>query len=194
MPDVNHIFPSCIYLEQNVLEIEERKKLFDKISKLSRENKYINEGWKSNVNNSHHGSGKFNIHQDKDFTILKNIVKSHVNNFALFLESNHEYNCDYSWFNVYEEISYQEFHIHTNSIFSAVYFLSVPDKCSPLIFEKSDLDMFPLKNIENYNYLNSQSYSHYPIENSLIIFRSNLRHMVPIGNNKNRITLSYNFS
>lgn len=195
MSFINPIFPSSVYIEENILEPEKIKKIFNKIIDLSEKNTFTNNLWKCNVNSSHNSNEKINIHEDEDFDELKKIVKHHVNNFATVLESDHDYNCDYSWFNVYDKTSYQEFHFHSNSIFSAVYFLSFPDESSPLIFEKSDIDMFPLKKIKNFNSLNSQSYTHFPSENSLVIFRSNLRHMVPMGNNIDyRITLSYNFS
>ena len=48
-----------------------------------------------------------------------------------------------------------------------------------VVFENpTEPDMLPIKDIKQYNDLSFKTYSFTPIQNSLIIFRSYMRHMV----------------
>jgi uncharacterized protein (TIGR02466 family) len=188
---IQTFFPTSVYIENKILSDEQRIKLQEKTLKYSENVVSGGKEWKSNVKNNH---GYSNLNDD-DFKRLEDNITQHVNNFAMSLMSDFKYTCNSSWYNIYDKNSYQEYHVHTNSIFSAVYFLSYPDGSSPLVFSSEILDMFPMKNILEYNFFNSGIFEYHAEENSLVIFRSNIRHMVPKGENKiPRITLSYNFS
>jgi len=192
MANIHTIFPTSFYWENNILSKEDRNILFDKITKLSETQSSGGQYWRANVKNSH---GYYGLREDNDFNKLEDIITMHVNIFAAELKSNHNYKCDYGWYNVYDDNSYQEYHIHSNSIFSAVYFLSAPEGSSPLVFHCGVDDMLPMKNIIEYNAYNNETHDYVPEDDTLVIFRSNLKHMVPKGNNTYpRITLSYNFS
>ena len=189
---IQTFFPTCAYIENRILSDGQRINLYEKTLKYSEDIRPGGKQWKANVKNNH---GYSDLNADDDFKKLEGIVTEHVNYFATSLMSDFKYTCNSSWYNIYDENSYQEYHIHTNSIFSAVYFLSYPEGSSPLVFSNEILDMLPIRNIREYNFFNSGIFEYHAEENSLIIFRSNVRHMVPKGENKiPRITLSYNFS
>lgn len=106
--------------------------------------------------------------------------------------------CTDFWFNIAEPMQFQEYHQHTDSHFSVSYYISAPANCGNLIF-KSFESMFDMKALPIQNSkLNDLSYktcSYTPKETMLIIFRSNLLHMVEQNlSNDLRIGVSMNFS
>jgi len=190
--EVDFLFPIPVYKAKNILEENEKslllKTINDQIPLISK-----NTSWNCNTL---HSLGKFDLQKCFIFSNINEKVKQHVNQFARLFDSNHEYEIKESWFNISEKTSFQEYHIHKNSIFSAVYYLSSPIGSGEFIIQNPNdrLDMLSLE----YNQVNkfNASYHYYkPIENSLLIFRSYLYHMVKHGTNqKNRVSLSYNFS
>jgi len=123
------------------------------------------------------------------------------------LEFSHEYGvqknfvdlqCDDFWFNIASFGQYQEYHNHSNSHFSLVYYVSTPDNCGNLVFQslESITDMFALPlSKEKISFASLKSCSYEPKESNLIIFRSNLLHMVHKNlNQEDRISISMNFS
>lgn len=104
--------------------------------------------------------------------------------------------CTDAWFNISSKGQYQEFHYHQLSHFSVVYYLKVPKDSGRLIIRSSEslLDMFPLPNPVQPNILNFKTFTFEPIESDLIIFKSNLHHMVEKNNSDHdRISISLNF-
>ena len=103
--------------------------------------------------------------------------------------------CDGSWFNISRPGNFQEFHMHAMSHFSAVYYVKTPEKCGNIVFKshEADTNMFllPIDESTPYNW----STVFYPaIEGRLIIFRSNLQHMVQKNTStEDRISIAMNF-
>jgi uncharacterized protein (TIGR02466 family) len=101
------------------------------------------------------------------------------------------------WFNIAEHGNYQEFHQHANSHFSLVYYVKVPENSGDIHFKSAEsiTDMFVLP-IETHN-LNNASYKscvYKPAESTILIFRSNLLHMVSKNmSNSDRISIAMNF-
>ena len=101
-----------------------------------------------------------------------------------------------SWINVAKPGAFQEYHIHTGSHFSAVYYLKTPEKCGNLVFRsfEADTDMFPLPLNLN-NYTSYKTYAFPAREGHVTIFRSNLSHMVEQNMSDDfRISISMNFT
>ena len=105
--------------------------------------------------------------------------------------------CTSSWVNVSSPGNFQEYHVHTNSHFSAVYYAKIPNNSGKIVFRAHDHagDMFPLP--FNLNTEKEPAYRTYflePKESELMIFRSNLQHMVQKNNsNEDRISIALNF-
>ncbi len=103
--------------------------------------------------------------------------------------------CTDFWFNVSKHGDYQEFHRHANSHFSIVYYITVPENSGDLVFQsfETNTDMFSLPSNEVTD-ASCKTCVYEPIESALVIFRSNLIHMVKKNlSNRNRISISANF-
>jgi uncharacterized protein (TIGR02466 family) len=169
-------FPTSFYISKNILKINEIKLLQKKAKEI--EKKYPRGGidWKCDTYNT---LGSYNIHEDKDFKKLIDIIEEKTFEFTKAHGSDFFYKTKESWLNLYKKSDFQDWHTHLNSTFSAVYFLKSNKNCAKIYFENpKEPDMLPIWNIKNFNELNFSTYYFEPIENSLIIFRSYMRHMV----------------
>lgn len=150
--------------------------------------------WRCNTYSSM--SSGYEMLKDEYFTSLVTTIANRVGEFS---QSYGMGNCDVhvtdSWINVAEHGAYQEYHIHTDNHFSAVYYVAAPEDCGNICFRshEANFDMCPLKTkIHNENTFKTTSYK--AVESNLIIFRSNLLHMVETNNStENRISISMNF-
>jgi uncharacterized protein (TIGR02466 family) len=184
-------FPVSIYLKENIVSDNENLIFLKEINKIKKKFKKGGENWNTPVYNT---MSTCDLRTNKVLNKLCVIIEEHTNLFATQLKSEHNYKISESWFNYYNKGDYQEYHHHANSIFSAVYFFTNPEKSGHLIFENPiEPDMFPLKNVTQLNDLNYLSCRYNPTPKSLIIFRSNIRHMVnKCNNNTPRITAAFN--
>lgn len=106
-----------------------------------------------------------------------------------------KFRCVDFWFNIAEPGAYQEFHNHSNSHFSLVYYVRTPDHCGNIVFQNptSQTDMFPLP-IKTLNANSYRSCQYMPHEGSILLFRSNLTHMVEKNlSDRDRISIAMNF-
>jgi uncharacterized protein (TIGR02466 family) len=105
--------------------------------------------------------------------------------------------CVDGWINVAGHMHFQEFHQHPVSHFSAVYYIDVPENSGNIRFKshEADTDMFPLPTPRQDLLIPARkTFCVEPKDGMLIIFRSNLQHMVHENKtNKNRITFAMNF-
>jgi uncharacterized protein (TIGR02466 family) len=100
-----------------------------------------------------------------------------------------------SWINISETNQGQEFHIHPNSHFSVVYYINAPKDCGNLVLKNAFgwTDMHPLPSSE-INFCNSDNYWVEPLSGEMVIFRSNVPHMVKDNESDQlRITAAMNF-
>jgi uncharacterized protein (TIGR02466 family) len=186
-------FPTSIYYSDNILDKNEINFLMAKINNIKNNTENSKTDWRCNVYTTFE---KYNLIGDNDFLNLISKINFHINNFAKSFGSKFEYTCSQGWFNTYNKNQYQEFHYHPGYTFSAVYYLSAPEGSGKIAFNSPLLpDMMPIKNIinEKENALALQVCEYPAIENRLIIFRSNLQHMVTQGTNESdRISLAFN--
>jgi uncharacterized protein (TIGR02466 family) len=188
----HQIFPTNVYLAEEILSKEKNNELYKISLDLEKNISAGGDNWKCNTYTT---LGSYNLTQDQNFSELINLTTFHVNNYVALLGSNYKYQCQEAWLNVGYEGSFQEYHVHANSTISCIYYLKMPEGSGRTIFENPvEPDMIPIKFIEDFNIINSMTYSYLPIEGSLLIFRSYLRHMVEQGRNKEpRITIAFNF-
>jgi uncharacterized protein (TIGR02466 family) len=138
--------------------------------------------------------GTYEIHSQPIFSKLYAEVKKYVNRFAqeLHVRRNLEFNCEQSWANIYHKHDYQESHFHPNFTFSAVYYAQTTPN-TKIIFENPVQDMFPLE-VEASTDVNKTYETIYPNTGDLLVFRSYLRHQIPIhSDNETKITIAFNF-
>jgi uncharacterized protein (TIGR02466 family) len=139
---------------------------------------------------------KYDMVNDPLFKDLIEYVTDQVSQFAV------EFGCapnsakvTDSWINIAEPGDYQEYHNHAGNHFSAVYYVKAPKDSGDIVFRsfEADTDMFPLP-IKVMNYTSFKTFSFSPEEGLLLIFRSNLRHMVEKNtSNDSRISVAMNF-
>jgi uncharacterized protein (TIGR02466 family) len=98
-----------------------------------------------------------------------------------------------SWFNIYDQNDYQEFHVHPGLTISAIYMLAGDEDSAKVYFKSPKNEMFHIE----YEELSSNTFGtiNYNVDaGKLLLFTSDTSHSVERHNNsKDRITVSYNF-
>jgi len=185
-------FPTPIYISEDLLSDEENSFILNDFLSISKE---IDSGGLNWLSKPYNTLGTFDLKNSKSFSLLLDKVTSHVNNFASQYNTSDTFKCKESWGNIYKQGEYQEYHIHTHSTFSAVYYATAPENSGDIVFENPfGVDMMEIQNIHTQNNLTYQNCSYKVKEKRLIIFRSHLRHMVKPGNNQSpRISFAFNY-
>ena len=190
-------FPTALFAEQDILTVEENKIITDKIYKLQETFGAGNtEAWLSGKNSPDNCFQHSSLVEYLDFKVLIERIRLCVEEFARAYGSEEPYECQDAWYNIYQSNKYQEFHVHPNVIFSAIYFVKVPDDAQPVYFKKPDMShvMYPPKNKKYDTPYNQEFIMAPPQERTVIIFRSNLQHSVPPAQlSDDRITISLNY-
>ena len=191
MAKILKIFPTALYLEDNVLndkELKETVKLCKDISKKT-PSKQV---WVSDTYNT---LMTHNIVEDKRFKNVLDKITFHVNQFNKEHLSNYKYKPTAGWFTIYKKAQdFQESHIHVDHTYSAVLFIKSNEHSSSLYFEKVAEDMIAPKNRTDLNELTYNNYQFRPVPGRLIIFKSSLRHFVPPSKKDNeRISIAINY-
>lgn len=146
--------------------------------------------------------GKFNYKLDNDQQInqLINICKLKVLEFSRqygINKSLDSLSCDELWFNIGAVGNFQEYHQHSDSHFSLVYYVKANNNCGNILFKTiesfADMCQLPI-NAGNYTSASYKSCFYTPKESMILIFRSNLLHMVEKNNSDtDRISIAMNF-
>ena len=96
--------------------------------------------------------------------------------------------------NVYKKGDSQEFHNHTNSNLSCVYYADVKKDDSRILFKSSPWPMLEYR-IARHNSYNFDQVWYKPVKGMLLVFRSDTMHMVEKKVTDGiRISFSYNFA
>ena len=135
---------------------------------------------------------------DKTLINLIEITGEHIYKFAKeFGLSVEKYDlvCKDFWFNIANTGDYQEFHQHPNNHLSAVYYVQTDKQSGDIVFKNPESigDMFQIPN-DVTTRLSHKSARYKPNESRLLIFKSNLLHMVEKNkSDKDRISIAMNF-
>lgn len=185
-------FPVAIYTEDNLLSQENNDKLKTRCLDIQQTVASGGEEWFGKTYTTH---GTYELTKDPECQVLLDAINYHVHEFAKAHNCQGNYDNHSAWMNISGEGSYQEFHTHNASIFSAIYYVAAPEGSGRVVFEDpKEPDMFPLKNIKGKNNLSFTRISYVPAPGTLIIFRSYLRHLVEPGTNTDpRISIAMNF-
>ena len=186
------MFPTLVCVDQLPQFGEDNKKFIEKSLELLKTLPQ-NSAWRCDTFNT---LNQYDMINDPLFAeLIKNITEC-VKNFAL----EHGAKVDNisptdAWINVAMPGQHQEYHIHTGSHFSVAYYISAAKNGGNIVFRsfEADTDMFPLP-LTFENYTSYKTFSVPPVPGNLVIFRSNLKHMVEKNlSNDPRISISINF-
>jgi uncharacterized protein (TIGR02466 family) len=194
MPEIKLYFPTTIYAEGNLFDSEQNKVWADKILEL--ENDGVPNGgydWEGDTYTTH---GTYDLLQDRLFDPLLGKIQTHVDALTTEFNSDYQHTCKTAWGNVNRPGTYQEFHSHPSSVFSAVYYPKVPEGSGDIIFESPLVpDMMPILGIKKINDLSLERIWYTPEEGMLIIFRSFIKHSVRVGTNvEPRVSIALNYA
>lgn len=194
-PRLLQIFPTSLLCVDDLLNEEEFDAVYKRMLDIKNHVARGGENWVSNNVYNTHGTLNLCALDISEIKILIDKVSFYVNVFNGAHGSKHEYTCKTSWLNWYSKNDYQEYHNHSENTYSAVYYSKVDENSSPLVFENyiASFDMLPPKSIVEYNERNYTIWKQPAKENSLIIFRSWLRHMVPLNTSNERVSIAFNF-
>ena len=157
----------------------------------------LNEELKNKVSYQNWSCDTFNFNfSDEELT---EEIKKHLMIFTTEMGfSNRSFSSIDSWINISKPTNFQETHIHSMCHFSVAYYIKVPNNSGGIIFRNHDdlTNVFPIPiKIEDKETLfNCPTYRIMPSECDLLIFKSNLPHMVEKNNsNHDRVSISMNF-
>jgi len=175
------IFPTSIYILDNVLD----KKTFNNI----KDNVYF----LYNKNKSDIWQSKSGLQNKFEYKILckkiKDLTKIIFEDYKYCYDS---FNITDMWAGILKPKEFHRPHSHTNCIFSGTYYVESDEK-SPIWFcdPRNVSGIMPSTKEQN---IDNSTIWYYPsIENRLIIFPSWLQHYVSTANsNKNRTSISFN--
>ena len=185
------LFPSTVFCVEDILDDVENKKIIDRSLEIYKDTQTGGRKWNCNMYNT---IDTFDLINDPKFDKIIKTVSEYVQEYISFMKSDYQYSCKSAWLNVGLNGSYQEYHHHSRSTISCVYYADAPKGSGNLIFENPIMDMLPVECINEYNIENAETHFLVPKQKSLIIFRSHLRHMVMMGTNKDpRISIALNF-
>ena len=190
-------FTIGLYAQPDVLTPEENDILISKVYKLRTVFGAGNtQDWLSGTRSPDNCYKQSNIAEYLEFKPLVERITQCVHELAREHGSDDDYFCTEGWYNIYSSNRYQEYHVHPNSIFSAVYFMKSGEDSQGLHIKRPDYGgMLPPKNKKRDTPFNQEVIIAPPQERTVIIFRSYLEHCVPPSNLKtDRVTLSLNFS
>lgn len=189
---VEHLFPTLISSVAVPLNEQEHRTFVEKSLSLA-ETLPKTTDWRCDTFST---LNKYDMVNDSLFTGLIEKIKHEVLNFSkeYGVEST-VVECTDAWINVANPGAFQEYHIHTGSHFSVAFYLKTPDGCGNIVFRsfEADTDMFPLP-VKTMKYPSFKTWSIKPQEGMLVIFRSNVQHMVEKNcSTDKRISISMNF-
>jgi len=185
--NLSTLFPTLIYREENFLP----KSLMKKYKKLILNDPCENggKGWIAKLRNSNQ---THDLSKDPNFLELHDKILDRANFYSNVFKFSRDLQWQGSWFNVYKKYDYQEIHNH-NSVLSCVYFLKCNEKSSSLVLYSPTNDFEGNIDYTEFNNFNHSTFFIPAIKNSLVIFRSHLKHCVAQHMDKSlRITISGN--
>ena len=141
--------------------------------------------------------GDYNLRADAVFAPLLEAATQKVLDFAgvYGVSTASTVTCKEAWLNVADPGAFQDVHIHPAAHFSAVYYVETPENCGDLLFKshEASTDMYPLIT-ESSQQANNKNFWHKAVAGTLVIFRSNLAHMVTVNRASSpRVSVAMNF-
>jgi len=198
-------FPTLIFVTQITDETGNNKLLAKRAYELREEEQgQVSTEWNCDTFNTLKLSPDRYYKGDEIDTVIdnfKDFVAPLVEHYAKYYDAdldNFNIVCNDFWFNIAEPGTFQEYHQHPNNHFSVVYYVDAEENAGNIIFKSfesiSDTHTIPSKN-DKFDAPGSRKTCFYkPIPGRLLIFRSNLLHMVEKNmSGKDRISIAANY-
>lgn len=190
---IHQMFTCLLYC----VNLEHHQKLnnyfYKQILKIQKQNQARKANWNCNTFSS---LDIFDLRDDEKFRTLSQEILTHFRVFAEFYGADiSNLNMKDAWINLAKPGSFQEYHNHPNAHFSFVYYAKVSENSGNIIFQsfESITDMFPVP-IKTLTPLSFKNFQYTPKECDLLIFRSNIQHMVGMNmSDEDRVSISGNF-
>ena len=187
---IKNMFAEAIFMEQTMLT--NNNKLFDKAMEI----KTVMPNGTQWACDTYNSLGSYDLERDKDYNTVVELAKDYVKAFCLqYGLTSPNVKCNDSWVNVSDPGAFQEYHLHPNNHFSAVYYVRVPENSGDLLLRSAETqtDMFPLPLGQETTFTN-KTYQVTPREGMIVIFRSNVLHMVTKNlSDEPRVSVAMNF-
>lgn len=186
---IKNMFAEAIFMEQTNLS---NNKLFDKAIEI----KTVMPNGTQWACDTYNSLGSYDLEKDKDYKVVVDTAKQYVESFSVqYGITSPNVKCNDSWVNVAAPGAFQEYHLHPNNHFSAVYYVRVPEGSGDLILRSAETqtDMFPLPLGEETVFTN-KTYRITPRDGMMVVFRSNVLHMVTKNlSEEPRVSVAMNF-
>ena len=169
-------FPTVIAYSYNKLNEAYRKELVEHCYNIEKKTKPGGSNWLTQ-SKPYNTLDTYDPLKDEKFFDLNSWIIDSANQF-----NKKKVTAKESWFNIYRDNNYQEFHYHPSSYLSAIYVLE-DDNGTDIMFKQPYKD--EIDGSINVTYKSEQG--------KLLLFRSYVEHAVIKKNVENRITLAYNF-
>jgi uncharacterized protein (TIGR02466 family) len=187
---IKNMFAEAIFMEQTM--ITNNNKLFDKAMEI----KTVMPNGTQWACDTYNSLGSYDLEKDKDYNNVVLTAKEYVKAFALqYGLTLSNIRCNDAWVNVSDPGAFQEYHLHPNNHFSAVYYVRVPEGSGDLLLRSAETqtDMFPLP-IGSETIYTNKTFRVTPRDGMLVIFRSNVLHMVTKNlSDEPRVSVAMNF-
>ncbi len=184
------IFPTLIYIENLNSLFRQYNEIFYKKALEYRDIYPCKRKWACYTT-----IGSVNIFNEELFKHIINTCTEKVQVYSKYYNTTRNVVCQGAWININKPGDSQEFHIHPNVIFSAVYYIKTNENSGMIEFMKPSgfLEESSCLKVNNCKY-NSIRENYNPSEGDLVIFRSNLPHRVMVNrSDENRVSLAMNF-
>lgn len=187
-----HQFSPIIVYESTLDNQEEIKEAFyDNLSKYS-----FDVQSEIGFYSSGEHEGKVFLHKENDFLVFFNQLKDHLKRYMIslgFAEEKFSYHVLKSWYVIAEKNRGMNFHFHSSSDLSFVYYINLPKNSPGIEFEnqnKNNINSLfdSIFSLEDHNKNLIKYYSHFHTcssynvnvkEGTLLIFPSSLPHSIP---------------
>tara|TARA_B100001057_G_scaffold66410_1_gene60142 strand:- start:1515 stop:1994 length:480 start_codon:yes stop_codon:yes gene_type:complete len=139
----------------------------------------------------------WDLANDKDFDPITKFIQDQVKIYCRYVGINInavQIEPYLPWFNVYRKGDFQEFHHHSNTVLSAVYFLYGDEKKGAKLYLKKAInDMINPMQVQP-TFLNVDRIHYTPKPGKVVMFRGHVEHAVEQHeDDEPRISLAYNF-
>ena len=135
--------------------------------------------------------------EDKDLKPLEEEIKKYCRVMAEEHTLEQEFRSMEMWLNINGYKDYNLPHNHPASVFSGVYYIKTPPNCGNIVFDHPGLDVMAYAHsnlkFKEFNSRTAATWWQTPVENTMFIFPSWLKHCVEPNLSKDiRISISFN--
>lgn len=186
------MFPSLLGIHDDLIDSKYLGQIKDRCSTIEQQIGKKDVDWFTPVFNTYNS---YDLLSDKIFKSLILSITRFVKDYNHQMGSSKDVYPTEGWFNTYYKKDYQEFHIHQNSIYSAVFFVEAPQGSSPLVLQNPNYlyKMLVINDLKDSKYSHN-TWSVPSQENKLVVFPSHLMHMVPCHqSDQKRVSIAINF-